>query len=66
MTAIGQCEKENFAIVVKSVNGRGLDIKFRWPKEFLVLENKSKEIFKKSSHRGSIEVYFVEKLIKII
>ena len=60
MTGFGRAyyKGDNFklVIIIKSVNGKGLDISFRTPKELITYEKELRKTIKQYVHRGQIYV----------
>jgi uncharacterized protein (TIGR00255 family) len=52
----GQHEGAQWSWELKSVNGRGLDVKFRLPSGFDVLENKARQQIAQMLQRGNVQV----------
>lgn len=50
----GTLDGRDWVWEVKSVNGRGLDLRFRWPPGYDSLESRLREVARKTLHRGSI------------
>lgn len=61
MTGLGRAvftnNEVNLEIVVKSVNQRGLEIKYRFPEELSFLENHAGPAVSELLHRGRIEIF---------
>jgi len=63
----GYYRGDNFKLVVliKSVNGKGLDINFRVPRELIVHEKELRNRIKKAVHRGQVLVSITLEFFKI-
>ncbi len=69
MTGFGraQFKGENFKLVVtiKSVNGKGLDVNFKTPKELMVYEKELRRFIKSAVHRGQVYVHIGLEIFKV-
>ncbi len=69
MTGYGRAyyRGENFKLVItiKSVNGKGLEINFKTPRELTVYEKELRNLLKRYVHRGNVFVNVILELFKL-
>ncbi|MEM9278317.1 MAG: YicC/YloC family endoribonuclease [Pseudomonadota bacterium] len=56
--AIGESEAYSWVWEMRSVNGKGLDMRFRLPQGFEAIEVQARNLAQKTLHRGNVQIAF--------